>query len=991
MGIRIYLFSLLVALACLLSVPCAQAATPASGTLTDSSGPQSYTAGPFPVANPTPVPQLDVGPECNDPVQPCDDFALSVALPADYAYQHPNDLIRFTLSWEDAGTGNSDYDLYVYSGAVTNTDGSQQAKTQSSSAANPEVTTLMAFNGTRTFTIKVVPYTPTGETVHVKVELVSGASDGGGGGGGVSTPFGEATPTAPSIPRYQNFSPPKGSAANGGSGEFNIGYNPDSGNILTNSFGPVFRVTPPELQHPPLPEAGPATWTDVSQSVASLTSLDPILITDQDTGRTFVSNQTTGAEALFAFSDDDGKSWVEASAAPPNGGADHQTIAAGPYPGLVPVPNPAYPNAVYYCSQDVVGPATCQRSDTGGLSFGPGVPIYEGNGISDCGGLHGHARVGPDGAVYVPVPQCGDQQGGAVSLDAGLTWNQYLIPDSQSFTGGSTDPSVAIDQDNTAYQCYVDGQGSEHHAHVAVSHDHGATWSDNVDIGVPVGVVNAVFPEAVAGSPGRAACGFIGTNVAGNHESLDFPGFWYLFIATTYDGGKTWTTVNATPNDPVQGAGGIWNGGGGNKNRNLLDFNEVTMDDRGRVLFGYDDGCVTDTCLHDPTRNDFVAYQRVARQTGGRTLLAAFDPPEPMTPEAPYLAGNRTAAKVDLSWNAPDNGGADISVYKILRGTDTGAETQIATVSGDKARYQDASVEASVPQYFYQIVASNAQGDGLVSNEVALQVDPVQVVDVCKVPGQTLLTDSSGDSLTGTAGTDLKTLQLAQPYAKDTVVKLRFQLNTDTGMNPQPPGSYWFISFKNPDGTVHGVRMWFDPSALTMPGFQSYLAAANNSGSVDGRFVQSGSEKPADSSSFYDAGTGTIVIVVPIADLGLKPGDTISGFNSASVQPVDTPAGGVAETIDEMPDGLGYQGPFAIRNNGDCAPNNPPLAALSAAPTSGSAPLRVEFDAPLPAIRMRVTRWPATPSYLEMAVIRWNSLLPRFLIPTTAQEITAPV
>jgi len=269
----------------------------------------------------------------------------------------------------------------------------------------------------------------------------------------------------------------------------------------------------------------------------------------------------------------------------------------------------------------------------------------------------------------------------------------------------------------------VDGQGAEHHVHVAASRDHGATWINDTDIGIASGVVNAVFPEAVAGNSGRAACGFLGTNVAGNHESLDFPGSWFLFIATTYDGGKTWTTVNATPNDPVQGAGGIWNGGGSNHNRNLLDFNEVTMDDHGRVVFGYDDGCVTDTCIQGGgAANDFVAFERVARQIGGRPLLAAFDPVEPGAPKAPYLAtATRTAGRVTLSWNAPDNGGADIRAYKIYRGTTAGGEKQLHTVIGSKTIYQDTAVNAKVPQYFYQVTAVNAQGQGPRSNEVIAQ------------------------------------------------------------------------------------------------------------------------------------------------------------------------------------------------------------------------------------------------------------------------------
>src|SRR5205814_10147390 len=49
------------------------AATPSSGTLTDTSGPLSYTAGASVVAKPTPILFVDPGPDCSGPVQPCDE------------------------------------------------------------------------------------------------------------------------------------------------------------------------------------------------------------------------------------------------------------------------------------------------------------------------------------------------------------------------------------------------------------------------------------------------------------------------------------------------------------------------------------------------------------------------------------------------------------------------------------------------------------------------------------------------------------------------------------------------------------------------------------------------------------------------------------------------------------------------------------------------------------------------------------------------------
>jgi hypothetical protein len=77
--------------------------------------------------------------------------------------------------------------------------------------------------------------------------------------------------------------------------------------------------------------------------------------------------------------------------------------------------------------------------------------------------------------------------------------------------------------------------------------------------------------------------------------------------------------------------GCIWNQGGSNPCRNLLDFNDITVDKFGRVLVGYADGC-TGTCVNDATQNASTgpanaqdALATIARQVGGRGLFAVLD------------------------------------------------------------------------------------------------------------------------------------------------------------------------------------------------------------------------------------------------------------------------------------------------------------------------------------------------------------------------------
>src|SRR5437868_5687909 len=116
------------------------ASTPSSGTLTDVSGPQTYTAGPFFQANQSPLGlgQVDTGPRC-DNADPCDTYTLTVTLPAGYAAAHPNAAVKATMFWNDTGTGTSNYDLYVFNGTNPTVDGNHPADHQSVSNSNPEV------------------------------------------------------------------------------------------------------------------------------------------------------------------------------------------------------------------------------------------------------------------------------------------------------------------------------------------------------------------------------------------------------------------------------------------------------------------------------------------------------------------------------------------------------------------------------------------------------------------------------------------------------------------------------------------------------------------------------------------------------------------------------------------------------------------------------------------------------------------------------------
>ncbi|MFN2477094.1 MAG: hypothetical protein ABR526_12235, partial [Chthoniobacterales bacterium] len=520
------------------------ASTPSSGTLSDTTPLLTYTAGPFNTPNQTPVPLVDKGPTCNGTTNPCDSYALTLSLPAGYVTTNPNASIKVTMSWKDTGSGQSDYDFYAYKGTVGNTTSSTTPDAgRAASSANPEVASIgNLVEGTSNYTFKIVPYQPTGETVTVRIELIAGAA---GPAVSAQPPFGGPTATAPGVPRYQVFVPPTGSSAETKSGEFNIGFNPKTGRIMAMNIGPILRLTPPERLTPAKPECCEALWEDKSAASTS-TGLDPILFTDRVSGRTFASNSTAGANAGYAYTDNDGDLYVPIGFAPPSG-ADHQTIGTGPYPATLSVlKDPVNQGQfVLYCSQDLVG-SLCQRSDDLGSSYGPAVPATGPgtNASKGCGGLHGHVHIAANGTAWLPDKSCGTKQGGGISKDGDTTpWTEFVVEGTNDVKGGApfttvkqadgADPSVALDADSRAYFAYVNSEanGVEGHVHVAVSENNGTSWVRDVDIGLPVGIKNAAHVEAVGGSSGRAAVGFFGTNKAGSdYEEPGFPGVWYAFI-----------------------------------------------------------------------------------------------------------------------------------------------------------------------------------------------------------------------------------------------------------------------------------------------------------------------------------------------------------------------------------------------------------------------------------------------------------------------------
>src|SRR5207244_11851475 len=95
-------------------------------------------------------------------------------------------------------------------------------------------------------------------------------------------------------------------------------------------------------------------------------------------GRVFTIDLLGGqGDSVGGYSDTDGNSYLPGGNGGAPAGPDHETLGGGPFHAPIPTPPaPAYPNVIYYCSQNGAQNAECSASYDGGQTFGPGVPMF---------------------------------------------------------------------------------------------------------------------------------------------------------------------------------------------------------------------------------------------------------------------------------------------------------------------------------------------------------------------------------------------------------------------------------------------------------------------------------------------------------------------------------------------------------------------------------------------------------------------------------------
>ena len=442
--LRRHRMALAIALTVAMPLQSALGANPSSGSVDENNNPAwSGQTGMLPTAD-------SACGGANNPA--CDNFALTIVPPVSGNY-----LVTVSLQ----PLGGDDWDLEVYA-----PDGTTVLGSSGNSPGALEVVTL-ANPPAGIYTVAASPFAaPTGYTAFATLN----ASDTPPPGGAEQVEF-----YAYADPANHNGGEPSGGI--NWMAEPASGPGADNGgSIMFVSSLSTLRVSPNDCTAPATYLPGGA-WDDISVPF-HVTSLDPIGVVDETTGRMF-SDQLAVKSSLLGISDDNGDTWTASQGAPVNPGVDHQTLGVGrlaePLYSQLNGNNPLYndfAHGVYYASQDIAL-AQAGLSVDGGQTFGAAVPMYT---LGDCSGLHGHLKVSPvDGTVYVPNKSCNGAQAVVVSDDNGTTWDVRHVPGSGS---GEWDPSVGVATDGTIYIGLERGGVPM----VSVSDDKGATWSALIDV-----------------------------------------------------------------------------------------------------------------------------------------------------------------------------------------------------------------------------------------------------------------------------------------------------------------------------------------------------------------------------------------------------------------------------------------------------------------------------------------------------------------------------
>lgn len=263
------------------------------------------------------------------------------------------------------------------------------------------------------------------------------------------------------------------------------------------------------------------------------------------------------------------------------------------------------------------GPHWAVKSVDGGVTF------QIAGQVTSQGRFPGNLIIDEPRARAYAFYSCGSGTCVARSDDLGDSWTERTI--ASSFGPGLHRVVGAADTAGNLYAVWAAGSSASTIL-MATSVDGGNSWSSPRPVSSGGGT--AIMPWIAAGDPGKVVVAWYQTDVSGNpDEASDMQQFgnvalWNVKVAQSLDAlspTPTWEGTTVTPKPHHRGVlctGGVWCNTTG-RNRNLLDFFEITLDAQGYAHLVY----ATD--LNHPTGRTprlYVTVNAYAKQVGGASL-----------------------------------------------------------------------------------------------------------------------------------------------------------------------------------------------------------------------------------------------------------------------------------------------------------------------------------------------------------------------------------
>lgn len=605
--------TLAVAVVGLSPVPPLAAASPSSGTVSNSSPSLSWCGGSGCADSLTSATTSPLAPSCDNST--CDSFTLTVGAAS------AGDIVRIGITWTNPA---NDFDLHVFKA-----DGTLVASSAGGPPSTTEQVTIPAVAGT--YSVKVLLYTVVADNYTGTAMLQAGPTPRTAtyvsGGITFSSSVTVKAPVAGRDGEPSNRVDFRGNGYVSG-----IRGVPAGVDLWFFDLAPASATFDPQLRNPayrgqpdafPLDEVadvgadgggdvdlavGFANPTNPASTVPNLTAVSLVAANisssrSQDRGLTFVKDPA--ASAIPA----DDRQWLEAL------GGDVEFL-------LYRAPIPATGLFV-------------QTSLDGGFSY----PVT--STVSVSGTTPGYVAV--DQAINAQNKHfvyAGHSNSSAMFVSraefdsaspAPMLFRRFTVDNTTSHR--HLFDVVKVGQDGTVYACWSDDQN----VYLSHSTDHGQTWATKVQVNDPgfmvsdrFGLAQTVktnlFPWCAAGGAGRVDVVWYGTTEAANNDNAD----WNVFFAQT---------LNATADSPAFQqvkasdhfihAGNISEGGlTGTANRNLLDYFQVALDPQGAAFVAFTDD-----------HNDFDGHTYVTRQLDGPSAFAGTVPPVAPSPPPPAPPG----------------------------------------------------------------------------------------------------------------------------------------------------------------------------------------------------------------------------------------------------------------------------------------------------------------------------------------------------------------